>query len=209
MSRPRPEDKLMTAFARYPLVEKALAEQRAIFVGSEDGVPADLAAATARTLFLLDTHVPDSNADKEYMLTVGVLMHCPPYMALKRDRFAADYHLRVQAMLDVHTKSAGVTAANIDLVQVYSAMFIAHAENLQLAVNAATAADRAWLRDIRDSLRDYAEDREVFVKGILPGLREIESNLLTATLATLDVKLAPTPKPPKPPKTPKPPARRG
>jgi len=90
-----------------------------------------------------------------------------------------------------------ITAANADLVQVYSAMFIANAENLRIAIVNTTAADRMWLRDIRDSLSDYAEDRTVFAAAIAPGLRQIEETLITDTLAMLNAKLAPAPKPPK------------
>ncbi len=193
----------MTGYTRYPLVEKALAEQAAIFATSTDGAPIMLTAATHRALGLIDAHVQTSDAVKECILTVAVLMHCPPYLALKSDRFAEDYHPHVQAMLDTHTKSPGVTAANADLVQVYSAMFIANAENLRGAIVATTAADRMWLSDMRDSLSDYAEDRAVFASAIAPGLRQIEEDLIADTLGILNAKLAPPPKPPKirPPKS--------
>jgi hypothetical protein len=193
----------MTGYMRYPLVKKALGEQAAIFDGTAEGVPAQLATATSRALALIDENVDVGDETKECLLTVAVLMHCPPYLALKSDRFAADYHPHVQAMLDTHTKSPGVTAANTDLVQVYSAMFVANAENLQKSIEATTAADRPWLRDIRDSLRDYAEDRGVFVDAIAPRLRAIEDKLIETTLATLDARLAPLPKPPKAPKPPR------
>lgn len=192
----------MTSYKRFTLVKKALGEQAAIFEHSKDGVPALLKTATDRALSLLDQHVQADETAKECILTVAVLMHCPPYVALKSNRFATDYHPCVQAMLDTHTKTAGVTAANADLVQVYSAMFIANAENLRVSIANTTASDRMWLRDIRDSLTDYAEDREVFAAAIAPGLRQIEEDLIRDTLAILNAKLAP---PPKPPKSPKPP----
>lgn len=203
----------MTAYTRYPLVKKALDEQRGIFAAAADGVPADLAAATHRALTLIDDNVTTSDEIKECILTVCVLMHCPPYMALKSNRFADDYHPHVQAMIDTHTKSAGVTAANTDLVQIYSAMFIAHAENLQQAIVSTVQPDRDWLTDIRNSLSDFAEDRAVYADGIAPSLRAIEDRQIAETLATLDRALALTqmPKPPKakpaPKSGPKPPKK--
>lgn len=198
----------MTAYTRYPLVQKALLEQRSIFAAAADGVPADLAAATHRALALLNDNVTTSDEIKECLLTVCVLMHCPPYMALKSNRFASDYHPHVQAMLDTHTKSAGVTAANTDLVQIYSAMFIAHAENLQHAIKATTLPDRDWLTDMRDSLSDFAEDRSVYADGIAPRLRAIEDAQIASTLALINAALALHNKP-KPPKSgPKPPGKR-
>lgn len=200
----------MTAYTRYPLVKKALDEQRAIFAAAADGVPADLAAATHRALTLIDDNVTTSDDVKECILTVCVLMHCPPYMALKSPRFASDYHPHVQAMIDTHTIGAGVTAANTDLVQIYSAMFIAHAENLAHAINTTAQPDRDWLTDIRYSLADFAEDRATYADGIAPKLRAIEDKQIATTLSVIDTALAATlppakgkaaPKsPPKPPK---------
>ncbi len=195
----------MTDVTRYPLVQKALDEQRGIFAAAVDGVPVELAAATQRALMLIDEHVQTSDKIKECILTVCVLMHCPPYMALRSNRFADDYHPHVQAMLDVHTKGVGVTAQNTDLVQVYSAMFIAHAENLARAINETAVPDRHWLVDIRDSRTDFAEDRAVYFDGIAPALRAIEDKQIAQTLATIDSALAAQQKPapksgPKPPK---------
>ncbi len=201
----------MTAYTRYPLVKKALDEQRGIFAAAADGVPADLAAATHRALTLIDDNVTTSDAVKECILTVCVLMHCPPYMALKSSRFADDYHPHVQAMIDTHTLGAGVTAANTDLVQIYSAMFIAHAENLALAIKTTAQPDRDWLTDIRYSLADFAEDRSVYADGIAPKLRAIEDKQIADTLAVIDEALAAQSKPkaakdkPAPKSGPKPP----
>lgn len=182
----------MSAYTRYPLVKKALDEQRAIFAAAADGVPADLAAATHRALTLIDDNVATSDAVKECILTVCVLMHCPPYMALKSTRFADDYHPHVQAMIDTHTTGAGVTAANTDLVQIYSAMFIAHAENLAQAISATAQPDRDWLTDIRYSLADFAEDRTTYADGIAPKLRAIEDKQIATTLSVIDAALIAT-----------------
>lgn len=180
----------MTDHTRYPLVNKALGEQHGIFAAATDGVPDDLVAATTRALTLIDTHVNTSDDVKEAILTVCVLMHCPPYMALRSNRFAQDYNAHVQAMLDTHTKSAGVTAANTDLVQVYSAMFIAHAENLQSTIKATDKPDLDWLRDIRHSLTNFAEDRTAYEHGIAKPLRKLEDQMIRATLATIDAAIA-------------------
>lgn len=171
-----------------PLVQKALAEQAAIFTRLGESLPADLAAATTRTLQILDRHLPHDDR-RDCIMTVAVLMHCPPYQALKSQRFAQDYHPLVQDMLDRHTQGQGVTSADTDLVQVYSAMFIVHADNLKRHVLAA-APDRRWLRDVRESLGDYAADREIYAAGILPPLRAEEDLLLSGTLAAIDQALA-------------------
>lgn len=180
----------MTAYTRYPLVNKALLEQRGIFAAAPGGVPAELAAATHRALQLIDDNVTTADDVKECILTVCVLMHCPPYMALKSERFATDYHPHVQAMLDTHTQGAGVTAENTDLVQVYSAMFIAHAENLARSIAEAPHPDHDWLVDIRDSLHDFADDRIVYADGIAPGLRALEDRQIAQTLAIIESALA-------------------
>lgn len=199
------DDDLMTAYTRYPLVQKALAEQRAIFAAAPDGVPAELAAATNRACTLIDENVATSDDVKECILTVCVLMHCPPYMALKSERFATDYHPHVQAMLDTHTKGIGVTADNTDLVQVYSAMFTAHAENLQRAIVTTVQPERDWLIDIRDSLSDFADDRTVYADGIAPKLRAIEDQQIALTLSTINAAISAldAPKQPKATKAPK------
>lgn len=189
---------------RYPLLQKALAEQAAIFALGMDGTE-ELAKATRRALELIDAHVQAPAAEKDAILTVCVLMHCPPYLALKSNRFAAAYNDQVQAMIDRHVNGPGVTAADTDLVQIYSAMFVAHAENLQRHILATAAPTRSWLQDMRDGLEDYTLDRRVFADGIAPGLRAIEDAEIAATFGVIDQAIAtlaakPAPKKPRGPK---------
>lgn len=194
----------MSDVTRYPMLQKALAEQAAILALGMEGT-AELAKATQRALELIDTHVQAPAAEKDAILTVCVLMHCPPYLALKSSRFAAAYNDHVQAMIDRHVNGPGVTAADTDLVQVYSAMFVAHAENLQRHVLAAATPTRSWLQDIRDGLEDYSLDRRVFAAGIAPGLRAVEDAEIAATFGVIDQAIAglaakPAPKKPGGPK---------
>lgn len=190
------------SYDRYPLVSKALAEQRAIFKNHSDGMPAELHAATQRALALLDTCLDAALLPKEDIMAVAVLMNCPPYLALKSQRFAADYNPHVQRMIDIHTQRIGVTAANEDLIQVYSALFVAHGENLLQQIRTIGAADPHWLRDIRENLEDYADDRAAFAHKIAPALAAVETALIAQTLQTIEAALpkpAPKVKKPRPP----------
>lgn len=174
-------------YSHYPLVKKALAEQQVIFKHFEGGIPEALKAATTRVLDLIETYVTDP--EKEDMMAVAVLMHCPPYIMLKSKRFAEDYSLHVQAMLDTHTTRNGITAENPDLIQVYSAIFTAHGENLLKEIGVMTPDDKNWLADIREGLEEYLDDRRLVEAKIVPGLLAEENGLIRSTFAVIDAKM--------------------
>lgn len=177
---------MTTNDSRYPLLVKALAEQARIFSYFDGGIPEDLDRATRRAVDLIETHVED--ADKEDMMAVAVLMNCPPYIMLKSKRFTQDYSAGVQAMLDVHTSRNGITAENEDLIQVYSAVFIAHGENLLRRIRELSSADVHWLADVREGLEEYIDDRILIEGKIAPGLRVAEDALIKDTFAAIDGK---------------------
>ncbi len=179
-------------YSHYPLVEKALTEQRAIFASFKNGMPEELEHATTRALDMIEEHVHCE--DKEDIMAVAVLMNCPPYIALKSKRFEADYSRHVQDMLDIHTTRNGITAENEDLIQVYSAMFIAHGENMLRQIRNMTQADIHWMHDIREGIDEYLDDRTVFEHKIQKGLLDVENSLIADTYAAIDLK-APKPQP--------------
>lgn len=186
---------MRNAYDHYPLVKKALDEQSSIFTHSADGLPQELHHATLRAVHLIDTHV--ENDTKESMMAVAVLMNCPPYISLKSARFKGDYNEHVQNMLDIHAKGDGITPANEDLIQVYSAMFIAHGENLLKQIKSLSAAEVGWMKDIREGLEEYLEDRALIEHKIAPGLLAMENDLIKSSFTAIDgqVKAANPPKP--------------
>lgn len=182
-------------YDHYPLVKKALDEQSGIFTHSADGLPQELHCATIRAVNLIDTHV--QNYAKESMMAVAVLMNCPPYISLKSARFKGDYNEHVQNMLDIHAKGDGITAANEDLIQVYSAMFIAHGENLLAQIKTLSATEIGWMKDIREGLEEYLEDRALIEHKIAPGLLAMENDLIKSSFTAIDAQVkAATPQKP-------------
>ena len=175
------------AYDHYPLVKKALAEQASIFTHSADGLPPELHKATLRAVNLIDTHVQDDA--KESMMAVAVLMNCPPYISLKSARFKGDYNDHVQNMLNIHTKGDGITVANEDLIQVYSAMFIAHGENLLAQIKTLSVAEVGWMKDIREGLEEYLEDRTLIEHKIAPGLLAMENDLVKSSFSAIDAQV--------------------
>ena len=185
------------AFTRYPLVEKALEEQRRIFSKYAGGLPAELQTATLRTLDLLDrTPLPVSD-EKESILVMSVLMNCPPVSVFRNRNLTEDYNAEVQALAETHLHVGGMTEHQKGLAQIYSALFIAHGENLLTLLETEKTSDPIKLRDIRESIEDYLIDRKTFEKAVAPALLAIENALIEKTYATLS-KL--TPVPPKPPR---------
>lgn len=173
-------------YSHYPLVQKALDEQKRIFADFADGIPEDLVRATRRALALLDDRI--TSPDKEDIMAVAVLMNCPPYIMLKSKRYAAEYSQHVQDMLDIHTMRNGITPDNEDLIQVYSAMFIAHGENLMKKINEMNPPDAYWLRDVREGIEEYLADREAVESKIEPGLLAAENIFIHTLFAVIDEK---------------------
>lgn len=173
-------------YSHYPLVQKALDEQKRIFADFAGGIPEDLNRATQRALELIDGNVTDP--DREDIMAVAVLMNCPPYIMLKSKRYAGEYSQHVQDMLDIHTARNGITPDNEDLIQVYSAMFVAHGENLLRKINEMDPPDAHWLRDVREGIEEYIEDRAAVERKTERGLLAAENAFISDLFTVIDQK---------------------
>lgn len=171
----------------YPLAQKALDEQGRIFSKIPDGIPTELKTATLRAAHLLHEHLAPSDFDKQTLITVAILMNCPPYISLKSKRFTDDYSPAVQALMDAHTGQTDTAAYQGDLAQIYSAMFIAHGENMLKRLSSTPNLDKHWLRDIQESLEEYVEDRKAHQDKIAPGLMALETDLVQRTIAFINL----------------------
>lgn len=189
----------------YPLVQKALAEQAVRF----KTLPAEMRAATERSLELIENCVTGTHDFKEDLMAMAVLLNCPPFTTLRPDRdFAGDYNAHIAAMALRHMHGQGIDDSHTDLAQVYSALFIAHGENLNKGLKDGKA-DVHLAQDIREAMEDYVRDRKVYEAAISPALLAVEDKTIAKTFALVDAIITPQskPKPPKPPATPKPPTR--
>jgi hypothetical protein len=171
---------------RFPLVQKALDEQTRIFSLFDDETRASAEGITARGLDLIDAHVHATDNYKEALMTVAVLMNCPPYIQLKSPRFEKDYNNHVQDMLTAHTSRNGITPQNEDLIQVYSALFIANGEKLLERLSKTDKPDVHWLEDIRENLQDYLLSRKILEPKITPSLLLLENRVLGDIFGTID-----------------------
>ena len=80
------------------------------------------------------------------------------------------------------------------MIQVYSAMFIAHGENMLEHINVMTLTDQHWMQDIREGIEEYLEDRIIIERKIQKGLLDTENDLISKTFSAIDSKI-PRPQP--------------
>ena len=184
----------MEVFDHYPLVKKALGEQKAIFERFGESVPEDLLRATLRTLETLDVCLQDAPFEyRQDLMAASVLMNCPSYLFLRSgQRLVSDYSAHVQDMLAIHISGDGITEKNDDVLQIYSALFIAHSQNLFHLLNSTTTADPHWLADVRESLDNYVDDRKLLEHKITPSLRALENQMIVTLFEAIDKLSFPT-----------------
>lgn len=176
---------------KYPLVEKALLEQCAVFSRFDDGLPPELEQATHRAIDILESCLDRPDDFKQDVMAASVLMNCPPYILLKSPRFSDDYNPHIQSMLNHHVNGEGLTGSDEGLVQIYGALFIAHGENFLAKIKTLRNTDQSWIDDVRESIEEYRADRLEIQSRIAPRLFALEKSVLDETIAALDLAATP------------------